>query len=74
MNDYQFGSLKNTKPAAKASVVLSSPAPADSCEFIGEYSLLWVVHLNCDYARLTGAVALLLVILIPKFGANAGLD
>ena len=36
--------------------------------------LSWVVPLNYDCARLTGAVALLLVILIPKFGANAGLD
>jgi hypothetical protein len=36
--------------------------------------LLSVLHLNCDCAGLTGAVALLRVILIPKFGLHAGLD
>ena len=64
---------KETKPAAKTSVILSVPAPSIAANLL-VISLLWDAYLNCDCARLTGAVALLLVILIPKFGANAGLD
>jgi hypothetical protein len=36
--------------------------------------LLQDASVSCDYVRLTGPVALLRVILIPKFGADVGLD
>ena len=40
MKDSLFGSLKTTKPAAKALVILGAPAPAGSCEFVGAF-LSW---------------------------------
>jgi hypothetical protein len=73
MIDYQFGSLKKLIRQQKDPlfwVLLRLPVAANLLViFLSRFA-----HLNCDYARLTGAFALLLVILIPKFGANAGLD
>lgn len=64
---------KDPQPETKARVVAGAPAPAGSCEFMGNTAFVGC-HLNCDCARLIGVVALLFVTLIPKFGAIAGLD
>jgi hypothetical protein len=73
MTDCQFGGLKKLNLLQKDPLfwVLLRLSVAASLSVI---FLLWVVYLNCDCARLTGAVALLVVILIPKFGLHAGLD
>ena len=64
---------KETKPEAKASDVLSAPAPADSCEFTGDIAFVGCAS-KLRLCQIDGCSCTFLVILTSKFGASARRD